>query len=54
MIALIRPIVTIVAVLGISTGFFMGKINGDAYLGIMAVAITYWYKARDEAKNGVK
>lgn len=47
----IRPIITIIAAIGISVGFFLDKISSDAYIGIMAVAITWYFKARDEEKK---
>jgi len=46
----VRPIISMIAVLGITAGFFLDKISTDAFIGIMAAAITYWYKSRDEEK----
>ncbi len=47
----IRPIISLIAVLGITGGFFVGKIGTEAYLTIMAITITWWYKSRDDEKK---
>ncbi len=47
---LIRPAISIIAVAGITAGFFMDKISAEAYLSLMAVAIIYWFKSRDADK----
>jgi len=47
----VRPVISLIAVIGLTAGFFIDKISPEAYIGLMAVAITYWYKARDEAKE---
>ena len=50
----IRPVISLIGIMGITVGFFMGKINAEAYILAVGVTITYWYKARDEAKQGGK
>ncbi len=51
----IRPTISLIATLGITVGFFLKMISTDAYVGLMAVAITWWFKSRDESKkNGVE
>ena len=53
-ISWVRPFITVIAVSGLTVGFFMDKVTADAYVPLMAMAITYWYKSRDdEKKNGV-
>ena len=47
---LIRPAISLIAVAGITAGFFMDKISPEAYLTIMAVTIIYWFKSRDSEK----
>ena len=47
----IRPIISLIAVSGITWGFLIGRIASDAYVGLMAVAITWWFRARDEEKR---
>lgn len=47
----IRPAISLIAVLGISAGFFLGMITAEAYVPLMAVAITWWFRARDEEKR---
>lgn len=48
----VRPLLAVVAVLGINAGFFLGKIPVEGYLPLMAGAITWWFSARDNAKQG--
>ena len=47
----IRPIISLLAAGGITAGFFLGLIPAEAYIGLAAVAITWWFKARDETKK---
>lgn len=47
----VRALISIVGVLGITGGFFLDKIPAEAYIGIMAMAITWWFKSRDEEKH---
>lgn len=47
----IRPTISLIVIIGVTIGFFMGKINSDAYAGLVGVTITYWYKSRDEEKH---
>lgn len=46
-----RATITFMFVLGITWGFVVGKIQAETYLAIAAVAVTWWYKSRDEAKK---
>lgn len=46
----VRPAIAIIAALGITAGFFLKMISADAYIGIMAVAITWFFKSRDEKR----
>ncbi len=47
----IRPWLSLIAMLGITTGFFLGKISTDAYMGVTTFIITWWFKSRDEEKS---
>lgn len=47
----IRPIITLIAVGGLTVGFFAGKVPGDSYIPLMAGTISWWYAARDNTKN---
>ncbi len=47
----VRPVISLIAVIGINVGFFMDKISPEAYLAIMAVTVIYWFKSRDESKQ---
>ncbi len=46
----VRPTIAMIAVLGINAGFFLKMIPVEAYLPIMAGAITWWFTARDNEK----
>ncbi len=46
----VRPIITVIAVLGITAGFFIGKITSESYMTLMAVAVTWWFKTKDADK----
>jgi len=50
----IRPVLSAIAMLGITAGFFQGKIETDTYLLIAAGTIAWWFKSRDEDKRIVK
>ena len=47
----IRPTISLLGMLGITAGFFMGKINAEAYILAVGVTVTYWYKSRDAEKE---
>lgn len=49
--AWVRPFITLVAVLGLTVGFFVGKVTADAYVPLMAMTISWWFRARDESKR---
>lgn len=46
----VRAAISITAVLGITIGFFFDKIAGETYITLMAMAIAWWYKSRDDEK----
>ena len=46
----IRPIISLIGMSGLTAGFFMGLIPSEAYVGVAAIAITWWFKSRDEEK----
>ena len=50
----VRAIISLIGVVGITGGFFMKLISTDAYVGLMAISITWWYKSRDEEKRNNK
>lgn len=50
----VRPIISIIAVCGITAGFFTGRIGSEAYVGLMSVAVTWWYASRDQEKKDEK
>jgi hypothetical protein len=47
----VRPFVTVIAVLGLTVGFFTGRVNAEAYVPLMAGVIMYWFAARDSEKK---
>jgi hypothetical protein len=46
----VRAIISLIGILGVTVGFFMKIISGDAYLGVVTMTIVWWYKSRDEEK----
>ena len=46
----VRPFIAIIFTLGMTAGFFLGKVEAVAYGTLAGVAITYWFKSRDEEK----
>ena len=44
----VRPVVTLIAVVGLTVGFFQGKIEPGTYAPLMAVTIVFWFRARDD------
>jgi hypothetical protein len=47
----IRPLITIIAICGLTVGFFLKMISAEVYAPIVTMTIIYWFKSRDEAKN---
>ncbi len=47
----VRPIITILGMAGVTAGFFLKMISPEAYLGIVTLAVTWWFKSRDEEKK---
>uniref|UniRef100_A0A6M3KF10 Uncharacterized protein n=1 Tax=viral metagenome TaxID=1070528 RepID=A0A6M3KF10_9ZZZZ len=47
----VRPIISLVGMAGVTVGFFMGMVATEAYLGIVTLAITWWFKSRDTEKG---
>lgn len=44
----IRPVISIIGMVGITVGFFMGLIDPEAYILAVGVTVTFWFKSRDE------
>ena len=47
----VRPVITLIAVLGLTIGFFTDKVTADAYVPLMAMTIVYWFKSLDREKE---
>ena len=48
---LTRPILSYVFAVGITVGFFMGKVPPEVYAPIATACIIFWFRARDEEKG---
>ena len=47
----IRPLISLIAMTGVTIGFITDKISLEAFMGIAAFVVTYWFKSRDIAKE---
>ena len=47
----VRPVISIIGMLGITIGFFLRMIEAEAYVLAVGVTVTYWFKSRDEEKQ---
>jgi hypothetical protein len=47
----VRPFLAVVGMGGITAGFFVRLIDPQAYLAIVAMTVTWWFKSRDQAKG---
>ncbi len=52
-ISLVRPFITLFAVVGLTLGFFTDRVTSEAYVPLMAMAIAWWFRARDTEKQSV-
>lgn len=50
----VRPVISIIAMLGITYGFFVGKVATDTYVLIAGGAIAWWFKSRDDEKKALR
>lgn len=50
MVRWVRPVATTLFSIGLTVGFFMGKIPVEVYAPIATAVILFWFKARDEDK----
>ena len=49
-----RPCITVFLTVTVTVGFFVDKIDPQAFFGFATGLIVWWLKSRDEAKrNGV-
>ena len=47
---LTRPILSYIAIIGLTAGFFMGMVPSSAYVPCMITIILYWFQTRDKEK----
>ena len=50
-LALVRPFVTVAMASALIAGFFLGKVDQNAFLPIASGAIMFWYAARSAQKT---
>lgn len=47
----VRPAISIIGMVGVTVGFFMGKVEPIAYLLIVEAVVLWWFRSRDEEKQ---
>lgn len=47
----IRPILSLIGMIGVTWGFYADKISAEAYLGLVTAIVIWWFKSRDDEKN---
>ncbi len=47
----VRPLISLMFMFSLSIGWFMSMVSTDAFIGQGAVAVTWWFKSRDEEKK---
>lgn len=47
----VRPLIAILMTGGLIAGFFLKLVSPEAFIGIASVAITWFFKTRDEEKK---
>lgn len=47
----VRAFISIIGMAGVTIGFFLKMVSPEAYLGLVTLAITWWFKSRDEEKQ---
>jgi hypothetical protein len=48
---LFRPCMIVVLILGVTAGFFLGKIGAEMFGAFSTGLIVYWFKSRDKDKK---
>ena len=46
-----RPIEVAILTIGVTAGFFLGKIDAVAFFGFATGLIIFWFKSRDSSKD---
>ena len=46
----VRPALSIIAMCGVTTGFFLGKVPAETYGVIVTAVMLWWYRSRDTEK----
>ena len=47
----IRPVVILTLTFAMTTGYMIGRVSGETFVGFATGLIVYWFKSRDEAKG---
>ena len=48
---LTRPLVTLMLAGVLSWGFLNDKVSGDAFLSVVAIIVTFWFKDRESVRD---
>jgi hypothetical protein len=51
---MVRPIISIIFAVGMTILTFKGIVPPEAFVGLSTLAITFWFKSRDEEKKNVQ
>lgn len=46
--AIVRPLTTLLLVVGLLWGFFYTKIGAEAFLGLVSMVLGFWFRERQE------
>lgn len=47
----VRPVISLIGMVGLTSGFFLGMVTAEAYILAVGVTIAWWYRSRDEVKR---
>ena len=46
----VRPVTIFILAMGVTVGFFIGKIDAVAFFGFATGLVVWWFKSRDDEK----
>ena len=46
-----RPNIVSILAIAVTVGFFLGRIDPQAFFGFAVGLVTWWFKSRDDDKN---
>jgi hypothetical protein len=47
-----RPIITLLFAAAVIAGFFLGRINGETFIGIAGPVVAFWFAQRAHDRRG--